>query len=438
MLIKRRKGTIRFMTHNPSTMTHNPSTMTHNPSTMTHNPSIMTHNPSIMTLVRSTANLELTKGLVLLKLANEVTYKRLTRTLNDLGGTGPRYVDQPCPAIPVIKALFGGPMETPRRASYSNGKCFQHAGQAVAPSTSFSPASASASAAPASSATSTFPALPSRLNASQQHAIAFCLEGHAVSVIHGPPGTGKTTTVVELIVQLVARGYKVLAATPSNIAVDNLVERLAAAKPAAPDVLRIGHPARLLQSVQHLSLDARVDASDEAGLVRDIRKEMDSLYAKMGGWGRSQISHGSSSSSGGGAAERCTPGARAGYRSEYKDLRKELRRREKDALRQALKTADVVLGTLTSIAPDGPLGLLPEDHFDVVVIDEAGQALEAACWTALLRAPTCVLAGDHLQLPPTITSATAAKRGLATTLLERAVEMVGDGYVQMLDTQYVR
>ena len=218
---------------------------------------------------------------------------------------------------------------------------------------------------------------------------------------------------MELIAQLTAMGKKVLVAAPSNIAVDNLVERLAVYKPIS--VVRVGHPARLLASIQHLSLDARVDASDEAGLVRDIRKEMDTITVQM-------------------LAKRRD--ARSGLRSELKVLRKELRMREKAAVKEALRSAKVVLGTLTSVAHDGPLGLLPEGHFDVCVIDEAGQSLEVACWTALLNAPCCVLAGDHLQLPPTITSKPAATKGLAITLLERAVDIIGNDNVKLLDTQY--
>jgi ATP-dependent RNA/DNA helicase IGHMBP2 len=144
-------------------------------------------------------------------------------------------------------------------------------------------------------------------------------------------------------------------------------------------------------------------------LVKDIRKEMDGIRLKM------------SSSRG---------GARTSLRGEFKALRKELRFREKGAVLAALKSADVVLGTLTTVGPEGPVGLLADAHFDACVIDEAGQALEVACWTALLRAPRCILAGDHLQLPPTITSREAAAAGLATTLLERAIELTEpEGYV---------
>lgn len=85
-------------------------------------------------------------------------------------------------------------------------------------------------------------------------------------------------------------------------------------------------------------------------------------------------------------------------------MRKELRQREEAATRDILKRADVVLVTLTSATDDGPMKLLEESHFDMTVIDEVSQAMEAACWIPLLRSQKCILAGDHHQLPPTILS----------------------------------
>ena len=143
---------------------------------------------------------------------------------------------------------------------------------------------------------------------------------------------------------------------------------------------------------------------------------MDKVSTKMGG----RVDH----------------GARRGLRAEFKELRRELRTREAQAIKRVLQNAEVVVGTLHSIGFEGPVGTLPVDHFDVSVIDEAGQAIETACWGVLLSAPKCVLAGDHLQLPPTISSVSAEKDGLGITLLERAVAMLGESSVRLLDTQY--
>ncbi|XP_014796193.1 PREDICTED: DNA-binding protein SMUBP-2 [Calidris pugnax] len=102
----------------------------------------------------------------------------------------------------------------------------------------------------------------------------------------------------------------------------------------------------------------------------------------------------------------------------------------------ALTHASVVLATNTGASSEGPLKLLPEEHFGLVVIDECAQALEASCWVPLLRAPKCVLAGDHKQLPPTIISHKAAAKGLSLSLMERLIEGYGEQVVRMLRVQY--
>ncbi|OWK17520.1 hypothetical protein Celaphus_00013160 [Cervus elaphus hippelaphus] len=257
------------------------------------------------------------------------------------------------------------------------------------------------------------------LDASQQEAVLFALSQKELAIIHGPPGTGKTTTVVEIILQAVKRGSKVLCCAPSNIAVDNLVERLAQRKQR---ILRLGHPARLLDSIQQHSLDAVLARSDGARIVADIRRDIDQAWAK----------------------NRKTQDKRekSNFRDEIKLLRKELKDREEAAMLESLAAASVVLATNTGASADGPLKLLPDGHFDVVVIDECAQALEASCWIPLLKARKCILAGDHKQLPPTIVShkllspGRAALAGLSLSLMERLAEQHGAGAVRMLTVQY--
>lgn len=246
--------------------------------------------------------------------------------------------------------------------------------------------------------------------------------------------TGKTHTLIEVILQLLKQNLRVLVCGPSNISVDNIVERLS---PHKLPILRLGHPARLLPSVLNHSLDVLTQTSEAAEIVRDVRKEMDAKQASI----RKTKS----------GRER-----RAIY-GELRELRKEYREREKKCVGNLVGGSKVVLATL-----HGAGGFqLRGEEFDVVVIDEASQALEAQCWVPLLQAGKVVLAGDHLQLPPTIKSLNSKVKGkkekkgdekadgevngegevikgmtLETTLFDRLLAMHGEGIKRMLTTQY--
>ncbi|XP_038419589.1 DNA-binding protein SMUBP-2-like isoform X10 [Canis lupus familiaris] len=330
----------------------------------------------------------------LLKLANDITYKRLKKALITLK----KYHSGP--ASSLIEVLFGGSAPSP--ASNTEPPLFCN----------------------------------TSLDASQKEAVSFALSQKELAIIHGPPGTGKTTTVVEIILQAVRQGLKVLCCAPSNIAVDNLVERLARCK---QKILRLGHPARLLESIQQHSLDAVLARSDNAQIVADIRKDIDQAFVN----------------------NRQTQDRRekSSVWNEVKLLRKELKEREEAAMLESLTSAAVVLATNTvcsqllgrrqpatsvrltvpippGASSDGPLKLLPDTHFDVVVIDECAQALEASCWIPLLKARKCILAGDHKQLPPTTVSHKAALAGLSLSLMERLAEEHGARVVRTLTVQY--
>lgn len=272
------------------------------------------------------------------------------------------------------------------------------------------------------------------LNDSQRAAIHFALASPEIALIHGPPGTGKTHTLIELILQLVLhRNKRVLVCGPSNISVDNIVERLA---PHKVPILRLGHPARLLPSVLNHSLDVLTRTSEAGQLVQDVRAEMDAKQA---------------------AIKKTKSGReRKAIYGELRELRKEYRERERGCVSQLIKGSKVVLATL-----HGAGGYqLRNEEFDVVIIDEASQALEAQCWVPLLAAKKAVCAGDHLQLPPTIKSlnskatknkkkekesgkdedsgATAATTSatLETTLFDRLLSLHGPSIKRMLTTQY--
>ena len=237
--------------------------------------------------------------------------------------------------------------------------------------------------------------------------------------------TGKTYTLIELILQLVRRKLRILVCGPSNISVDNIVERLA---PHKLPIIRLGHPARLLPSVLNHSLDVLTQTSEAAGIVKDVRKEMDAKEASI---------------------KKTRNGReRKAIYDDMKELRKEYREREKQCVTTLVSGSKVVLATL-----HGAGGFqLRNEQFDVVIIDEASQALEAQCWIPLLAAKKVVLAGDHLQLPPTIKSLDhnikpepakdkekyQTKNGgsLEITLFDRLLTLHGPSIKRMLTTQY--
>lgn len=274
------------------------------------------------------------------------------------------------------------------------------------------------------------------LNDSQKEAIRFALASKEIALIHGPPGTGKTHTLIELIRQMVQRNLRVLVCGPSNISVDNIVERLALHK---IPIVRIGHPARLLPSVLDHSLEVLTQTSEAAAIVKDVRKEIEDKQASI-------------------RKTRNGRERRAIY-GDLKELRKEYRERESKCVENLVRGSKVTLATL-----HGAGGYqLKNQKFDVVIIDEASQALEAQCWVPLLSASKVVLAGDHLQLPPTVKSsieksATKSKTkrtadsekvddadsevktlpgiSLEKTLFDRLLSLHGPGIKRMLTIQY--
>ncbi|KAI8973348.1 P-loop containing nucleoside triphosphate hydrolase protein [Mycotypha africana] len=265
------------------------------------------------------------------------------------------------------------------------------------------------------------------LNDSQREAVRFALGSPEIALIHGPPGTGKTYTLVEIIRQLsINQNKKVLVCGPSNISVDNLVERLSQHK---MNIVRVGHPARVLPTVLNHTLDIITCTCDSGQIVSDIRKEMDETLSNIK---KSK--------------------SRLERRNMYdliKSLRKEYRVRERKVVDEVLTNAQVTLSTINGAGSK----TMMNKEFDVVIIDEATQALEAECWIALLKAKKAILAGDHLQLPPTIKTPPSReksnsekkrrKRGvlsididLTTTLFDRLLSMYGDNVKRMLMVQY--
>jgi ATP-dependent RNA/DNA helicase IGHMBP2 len=251
-----------------------------------------------------------------------------------------------------------------------------------------------------------------------------------------PPGTGKTTTVVALIREAVARGQRILVSAPSNVAVDNVLASLVASNvedardksnkrgkrgDATIRVVRLGHPARIQPSIVPYSLEALIHNADGADIIADVRQELQ---------GHIQVISDT-------RARRAND-KRIAYQ-EIKTLRRELRQREENIVNQLLGSAQVVLATcvgaasrllrrtMKGIAPHGIESIEPSAAFDLVIIDEAAQALEAACWIPMLLGKRTILAGDHCQLPPTVQSTDPqVSRGLSYTLFERTMELYND------------
>ena len=256
-------------------------------------------------------------------------------------------------------------------------------------------------------------AYTSHLNPSQQEAVRHALAAEDVAIIHGPPGTGKTTAVAALIRTAVARGDRVLACAPSNLAVDNLAEQLAA---AGVSLARLGHPARILPELQAHTLDALVEQQESYRQAKKLRKQAFGLRDQAGKFRRA----------------RPAPGEKQALRDEAKQMLDEARQLEARAIEQALDGAAVILSTLTAIDS----AILGQRQFDLCVIDEAGQSTEPAAWIPVTRSDRLVLAGDHQQLPPTIVSRQAQEQGFGLSLLERLMRRDGAHLARRLDVQY--
>lgn len=250
------------------------------------------------------------------------------------------------------------------------------------------------------------------LNTSQQDAVRFALSARDIAIIHGPPGTGKTTTVVELIHQAVQLGQRVLASGPSNTAVDNLLLRLAALD---IPVVRLGHPARVAQRLQENTLDAQVEKHENMVIAREMLRESEAIYRKLDRYTRA----------------RPARGQRQEQRAEAKQLTAHAKQLERQAIEHILDRSQVVCMTTT-----GDEDALGDRWFDLAVVDEACQSTEPGCWIPLLRADKLVLAGDHCQLPPTVLATESMQAGFQTSLMQRLVEHFGDTVTRQLNVQY--
>ncbi len=251
------------------------------------------------------------------------------------------------------------------------------------------------------------------LNAKQNQALTNIFNAADIAIIHGPPGTGKTTTLVNAIKEVVKTERQVLVCAQSNAAVDLVVEKL---DELGMEVLRLGHPARVTPQVIENSLDVKISKHSFFKELKDIRKKSEQ-YRRMGQKYKRNF----------GQEERMQ---RKLIMKEARMLREDADRIESQITEDLMDRAQVIACTLVGSTHS----LLRDRVFKSVFIDEASQALEPACWIPILKCHRVIMAGDHLQLPPTVKSVKAGKAGLEQTLFEKAIARTGSDV--MLETQY--
>ena len=242
------------------------------------------------------------------------------------------------------------------------------------------------------------------LNPAQEQAVNHVLRAKDISIVHGPPGTGKTTTLVEAIHETLRRESQVLVCAQSNMAVDWISEKLV---DRGINVLRIGNPARVNDKMLSFTYERMFEDHPDYPQLWSIRKTIRQLRQARG------KRHDDS------------------WHQKIERLKSRATELEIRINADLFGEARVIASTLTGSANR----LLSGTKFTTLFIDEAAQALEPACWIAIRRASRVVLAGDHCQLPPTVKSMAAMKGGLATTLMERVARLKPDA-VTLLKMQY--
>ncbi len=252
-----------------------------------------------------------------------------------------------------------------------------------------------------------------QLNLSQNRAVRHVVSVNDIGVIHGPPGTGKTTSLVHAIRVTLQTENQVLVCAPTNSAVDLLTEKLVT---IGIDVLRLGHPARISDELMSSSVDGRVAASPYFKDIKNLRRNADEYFRMAGKYKR--------------VFGKEDAKQRAAFYSEAKNCIKEARLLEDYITDELFKTAQVICCTPVTSTHRA----LQRKKFNTLFFDEASQALEPMVWIPLIKCNRLILSGDHFQLPPVVKSQEAKKGGLDYTLLDRCIEF--KEAVVLLNRQY--
>ena len=252
-----------------------------------------------------------------------------------------------------------------------------------------------------------------QLNESQQQAVSAITQNENITIIHGPPGTGKTTTLIEAVIQLTRAGEKIVVSAPSNTAVDNIVKGLIQ---QGVNVLRVGNASKADETIFSHTPEGRLANSKQPKEIKQLKIRAEEFRRMALKYKRSF-----------GKAER---EQRNLLFKEVKNIRTEIKKLQAYNEDKLFAEAEVIAGT--------PIGLYDARvnnlHFHTLVIDEAGQCIEPLAWCIFPLAEKIVLAGDHWQLPPTVLSHEAARLGFNRSILEIAIDKVPN--VFLLNTQY--